>query len=154
MRLLVQVGNGCAELMDEQMRELTCDGSLRHQPPNHTRLGGDVAKKPKTAHYPIHQMTVEQFDRLFPNEDACKTYLVRHRWPDGVVRCPRCGFEAKAHGTKPFHWQCYNCAEQTSYRFSVLVDTVFENTNKTLRDWFRVIHMMTTSKKGVSALQV
>jgi len=113
-----------------------------------------VAKKPKTAHYRIHQMSVADFERQFPNEDACKTYLVRHRWPDGTVRCPRCGFEAHEHGTKPFHWQCYNCAPQTAYRFSVLVDTVFENTNKPLRDWFRVIHLMLTSKKGISALQI
>ena len=70
------------------------------------------------------------------------------------MRCPRCGFEAKEHGSKEFHWVCYNCAPESSYRFSVLVDTVFENTNKPLRDWFRVIHMMMTSKKGVSALQV
>jgi hypothetical protein len=40
------------------------------------------------------------------------------------------------------------------YRFSVLVGTIFENTNKPLRNWFRVIHMMLTSKKGVSALQM
>ena len=113
-----------------------------------------MAKKSKRSYYRIHQMTVDQFDRQFPDEDACRRYLVLHRWPTGIVRCPRCGFEAKAHGTKPFHWQCYNCDDQTSYRFSVTVGTVFENSNKPLRDWFRVIHMMTTSKKGVSALQV
>ena len=78
---------------------------------------------------------------------------MRHRWPDGVVRCPRCGFEAQAHGTKPFHWQCYTCAPD-GYRFSVLVGTIFENTNKPLREWFRVMHMMLTSKKGISALQI
>ena len=71
-------------------------------------------KTPKTPHYRIHQMTAEQFEKQFPNEDACSAYLVQHRWPTGVIRCPRCGFEAKAHGTKPFHWQCYNCSEQTS----------------------------------------
>jgi len=36
----------------------------------------------------------------------------------------------------------------------VLVGTIFENTNKDLREWFRVMHMMLTGKKGVSALQV
>src|SRR5207244_2936433 len=113
-----------------------------------------VAKNSKTSYYRIHQMTAAQFARQFPNEDACKTYLVRHRWPTGTVHCPRCGFEATAHGTKPFHWQCYNCGPETSYRFSVLVETVFENTNKPLLDWFRVMHMMLTSKKGISALQV
>src|SRR6185437_12509675 len=39
-------------------------------------------------------------------------------------------------------------------RFSPIAGTIFENTNKPLCDWFRVIHMMLTAKKGVSALQV
>ena len=113
-----------------------------------------MEKTPKTAHYRIHQMSVAQFEKQFPHEDACKAYLMANRWPDGVVRCPRCGFEAQAHGTKPYHWQCYNCAPDSSYRFSVLVETIFENTNKPLRDWFRVMHLMLTSKKGISALQI
>ena len=54
----------------------------------------------------------------------------------------------------PFHWQCYNCAPDTSYRFSHIAGTIFENTNKPLRDWYRVTHTMLTSKKGVSALQI
>jgi len=99
-------------------------------------------------------MSVRQFEKQFPTDDACKTYLAEHRWPDGIVRCPRCGFEATALTTKAFHWQCYNCAAESSYRFSVLVDTIFENTNKPLREWFRVIHLMLTSKKGMSALQI
>jgi transposase-like protein len=100
-------------------------------------------------------MTIRQWEAAFPNDDACKTYLVSCRWPLGV-HCPRCGnTEVSEHGTRSFHWQCYACSEKgTSYRFSVLVGTVFENTKYPLRDWFRVIHMMLTSKKGVSALQV
>lgn len=113
-----------------------------------------MEKTPKTAHYRIHQMSVAQFEKQFPHEDACKAYLMVNRWPDGVVRCPRCGFEAVALTNKAYHWQCYNCAPQSSYRFSVLVDTIFENTNKPLRDWFRVMHLMLTSKKGMSALQI
>ena len=112
------------------------------------------AKIPKTAHYRIHQMSVAQFEKQFPNEESCKIYLTANRWPDGIVRCPRCGtdkvyaLESRAH-----HWQCKQCADD-GYRFSVLVGTIFENTNKPLRDWFRVMHLMLTSKKGVSALQV
>ena len=40
------------------------------------------------------------------------------------------------------------------YRFSVIAGTIFENTNKPLRDWFRVVHLMLASKKGISALQI
>ena len=110
--------------------------------------------KQNPTHLHIHQMSIGQFEKQFPDEDACKEYLSRNRWPSGVY-CPRCGNpEVKAHGTKPFHWQCRACAPATTYRFSVLVDTIFENTNKPLREWFRVMHLMLTSKKGMSALQI
>jgi transposase-like protein len=102
----------------------------------------------------VTQLTVKQFDALFPNEDACKAYLVARRWPEGV-HCPRCGnVDVYPVTNRPFHWQCTKCAKAGSYRFSVIAGTIFENTNKPFKDWFRVIHMMLTSKKGVSALQV
>lgn len=100
------------------------------------------------------QLTIGQFDEMFPADDACKAYLAQQRWPNGV-RCPRCGNDKVTPvSTRPFHWQCTNCVPAGGYRFSVLVGTVFENTNVGLRDWFRVIHMMLTSKKGVAALEV
>jgi transposase-like protein/IS1 family transposase len=103
---------------------------------------------------PIHQLTAAQFDAMFPNEQACCAYLIGKRWPEGV-RCPRCGAEnPTALKNNPNHWQCYECAPATSYRFSHLTGTIFENTNKPLKDWFRVIHLMLTSKKGMSALQI
>jgi transposase-like protein len=100
-------------------------------------------------------MTIPQFEKMFPNEDACSAYLVAHRWPDGV-KCPRCGSSEKiaAVTTMAFKWQCYSCSPDSGYRFSEITGTIFENTNKDLREWFRVIHMMMTSKKGISALQV
>jgi transposase-like protein len=102
----------------------------------------------------IHQMTVKDFEALFPNEEACDAYLVRHRWPMGV-RCPRCGSDRVYELTNmPFKWECPACGAGNAYRFSHLVGTIFENTNVNLREWFRVIHMMLTAKKGVSALQV
>jgi len=102
----------------------------------------------------IHQMTFAQWEKAFPNEDACCAYLVGHRWPDGVY-CPRCGVEVThTVSTMAFKWQCYSCAPGSGYRFSHLTGTIFENTNKPLRDWFRVIHLMLTSKKGISSHQV
>ena len=109
-----------------------------------------MAKRPK----PVHQMTVAQFDATFPDEEACANYLIARRWPLGV-QCPRCGnnkvFPVK---TMPHKWQCYSCSPGQGYRFSHIAGTIFENTNKPLRDWFRVVHLMLTSKKGMSALQI
>jgi len=109
-----------------------------------------MAKQPR----PVHQMTVAQFEKAFPDEESCAAYLVARRWPNGV-KCPRCGnTKVFAVGTMAFKWQCYQCAPDSGYRFSHIAGTVFENTNKPLRDWYRVTHMMLTSKKGMSALQI
>jgi transposase-like protein len=107
------------------------------------------AKQPKQ----VQQMTEKQFDAAFPDDDACKAYLTVHRWPEGV-RCPRCdNNKVYPLPSRPFHWQCEKCAKD-GYRFSVLVGTIFENTNASLRDWFKVIHLMLTSKKGMSSRQL
>ena len=107
-------------------------------------------KQPK----PVHQLTAVEFDAMFPDEDACKAYLVGRRWPNGV-HCPRCG-SGHVYGLKTmaFKWECMDCGEGISYRFSHLAGTIFENTNKPLKDWFRVAHLMLVSKKGMSALQI
>lgn len=98
-------------------------------------------------------LTMAQFEAKFPTEDACDSYLVAGRWPQGVT-CPRCGND-KVYELehKPYHWQCHQCAEN-GYRFSVIAGTVFENTNVDLRQWFKVIYLMLSSKKGMSALQI
>jgi len=110
-----------------------------------------MAKRPK----PVHQMTEAQFEDMFPmgDDDAPKAYLKARRWPHGV-RCPRCGNPAVYDlPSRKWHWQCEKCAPD-GYRFSVIAGTIFENTNKPLRQWFKVVHLMTTSKKGISSLQI
>lgn len=100
-------------------------------------------------------MTESQFEDMFPmgDNDAPKAYLKARRWPQGV-RCPRCGNPAVYDlPSRKWHWQCEKCAPD-GYRFSVIAGTIFENTNKPLRQWFKVVHLMTTSKKGISALQI
>src|ERR1700678_4350291 len=118
----------------------------------HRRGKAMRSKQPK----PVPQLTVAEFEEMFPDEDACRAYLVARRWPEGV-QCPRCGNPAVYDlKSKKWHWQCAKCAPggSTGYRFSHTVGTIFENPTKPLRDWYRVIHLMTVSKKGISALQV
>src|SRR6266404_1970088 len=101
--------------------------------------------------------TLDGFDRQFPTDEACKDYLAKRRWPDGV-RCPRCGAKEKVYALKarPFHWLCKNadCGGRNGYRFSVITRTIFEDTKIGLRLWFKVGYLMLTAKKGISALQV
>jgi len=98
------------------------------------------------------QLTQVEFDRMFPNSEACQRYLLARRWPTGVS-CPRCGNDkVYALKSRPFHWICKK--HETVYRFSLTVGTIFENSNVPLLRWFKVLYLMLTSKKGVSALQI
>ena len=101
-----------------------------------------------------NQLTAGQFDKLFPNEEACDNYLIANRWPKGI-HCPRCGStNVYPLQTMKFKWECPDCREGGAYRFSHLVGTIFENTKVDLRDWFKVIHLMLGAKKGISAMQI
>jgi len=102
-------------------------------------------------------MTFQEFMAVFRDETACRQYLADRRWPDGKVKCPKCGNE-KVYTSKarPFNWFCRNKTDlhDAPYRFSVLVGTVFENTNVPLETWFKVLYTILQSKKGVSSRQI
>jgi ribosomal protein L37AE/L43A len=98
-------------------------------------------------------MSFSELEKAFSTEEACRNYLACHRWPSGEVSCPRCGNKGVYHLSKSGLWQCHECTSD-GYRFSVVDGTIFENTNQSLRDWFRVIHKILTATKRVSALQI
>lgn len=102
---------------------------------------------------PLNRMTAAQFEAAFPNEKACISYLIARRWPNGV-RCPRCSNPRVYALPSGHHWQCHKCTPRGGYRFSHLVGTIFEDTNKPLKDWFHVVHKIVTRKTGVSAMQI
>lgn len=97
-------------------------------------------------------LSVDAFDRRFPTEESCRVALRDARWPDGV-ECPKCGKKEKVYAlkSKPFYWLCKNCK---AYRFSVISGTIFENTKKPLKVWFKVAYLMLVAKKGRSALEI
>jgi transposase-like protein len=104
----------------------------------------------------VLRMTLAEFDELFPDEHACYVYLMLRRWPSGP-RCPRCNNERVYESTaRPWRWQCKQCGKnnRSPYRFSLKTGTIFEETKKPLRTWFKVLHLMVTSKKGISAHQI
>jgi transposase-like protein len=91
----------------------------------------------------------------FKDETKARQWLESIRWPDGPV-CPHCGsvssdhykLEGKAH--RPGVYKCKDCREQ----FTVTVGTVFERSKIKLNVWLQAMHLMTSSKKGVSSKQL
>ena len=110
-----------------------------------------MKKHPK----PVHQMTESQFEDMFPmgDDDAPKAYLKARSWPEGV-RCPRCGNPAVYDlPSRKWHWQCEKCA-QTAIGFRFSPGRSLRTPTSRCAQWFKVVHLMTTSKKGISALQI
>jgi transposase-like protein len=98
--------------------------------------------------------TIDAFDKQFSTEAACRQFLVEMRWPNGV-ECPRCNNpKVYALKSRPFNWVCKACGGRNGYRFSVLTGTIFQDTKKPLKLWFKVGYLMLVGKKGISALQV
>jgi Transposase zinc-ribbon domain/ISXO2-like transposase domain len=83
--------------------------------------------------------------------------IYNRRWPDGVVKCPHCGKSETVYNiNQPWKWECSNpeCRSGNTYRFSLYVRTIFENTKYPIKTWFEVLWQMLNSKKGVSAKQI
>jgi transposase-like protein len=86
---------------------------------------------------------------FFKDEETCKTYYEKARWGE-VVLCPHCGND-KVYRTN----RGYKCAKkECCKKFSVTVGTIFENSKIGLRTWFASMYLVSTSKKGVSSLQL
>jgi transposase-like protein len=87
-----------------------------------------------------------EFQRFFAEEEDCRAYLERLRWPDGF-RCPACG-SGEAWKTKRGPWLCGACRRQSS----VTAGTLLAGTRTPLRQWFAAIWQLVAQKQGMSAL--
>jgi transposase-like protein len=85
----------------------------------------------------------------FKDEATCIAYYENVRWNGNIV-CPNCGSANPYKTTRG-----YKCSNNTCYKkFTVKVGTIFENSKIPLRTWFAAIYLCTTSKKGVSSVQL
>ena len=94
-------------------------------------------------------LTLYDFLNKFPSEDECFQYLFKKRWPDGF-RCPKCGNQAAYYIEKHRRFQCTACRRQTS----VTAGTVFHRLRHPLLTLFWAVYLISTSKKGISAMEL
>lgn len=99
-------------------------------------------------------MTADLTSPIYTDEAAARAHLEAQRWPHGPV-CPHCGTVDSAtrlagEKHRPGLLECRACRKQ----FSVTVGTVFERSHVPLHKWVLAVHLMTASKKGMSAHQL
>ncbi|MGD9535851.1 MAG: IS1595 family transposase [Alphaproteobacteria bacterium] len=104
-------------------------------------------------------MNTIQLARYFSDEAAAIEFIEAQMWPEGPV-CPHCGSVDRVYVLKGVKdkkgrerlglKKCGACRKQ----FTVRVGTIFEDSHIPLNKWLYAIHMMCSSRKGVSANQL
>lgn len=109
--------------------------------------------EPRRADYSESQYSLMEFMREFPNDAACLNWLWRNRYSeDGDhAECPKCERVRKFHKVKERPaWDCDSCG----HHLHPLAGTIFHKSSTSLQLWFFAIHLMTSTRCGVSAKQL
>ncbi|MBL6458251.1 IS1595 family transposase [Belnapia sp. T6] len=99
-------------------------------------------------------MSADLTDAIYHDEAAARAHLEAQRRPKGPV-CPKCGTVDNAtrlcgEAHRPGLLERRACRRQ----FSVTVGTVFERSHVPLHKWVLAVHLLASSKKGMSAHQL
>jgi hypothetical protein len=89
--------------------------------------------------------------KKFPDEKTCVEYLIEQRW-NGKPECVFCGCTKvyTIEGGKRF-----KCADKfCNKKFSATVGTIYENSKVGLQTFFAALYLISSSKKGISSLQL
>lgn len=97
----------------------------------------------------MHFKNVLELLDYFKDESTCKAYLEQKRW-GGTPACHHCG-SIRVYRTK----SGFKCAETLcNKKFSVTSGSIYHGTHLPLRIWFAAIYLASSSKKGISSLQL
>jgi len=95
--------------------------------------------------------TIHDFQRQFPDDDACLEFVKELRYPGCVTECVKCGVERKHYRvTGRMSYVCPSCGHQ----ISPLAGTIFHKSCTPLTLWFHAIFQMGSTKCGISAKQI
>lgn len=94
--------------------------------------------------------SLPQFQRLFPNDDACARYLEGAKWSNGF-ECPHCHEKGEPFRfeARPGVLRCRKCRSD----ISLTAGSVMERTHSSLTTWFWGAYLVATSTPGISAVQ-
>ena len=93
--------------------------------------------------------TLPAFIERFGTDAQCRAYLVRALWPEGFC-CAGCGHREAWSHEKRLIEACRSCGKQ----HAILAGTIFEQTKTGLAEWFLAIYLVTSSKGGISAMEL
>lgn len=96
-------------------------------------------------------LTISTFQlfKLFPDQEAARSYLESRLWPEGP-RCPVCGLGERITARASGYYRCNQCKED----FTVRTGTIMERSHVPLHKWLYAMYLLVTARKGISSLQL
>src|SRR4051794_29007560 len=107
--------------------------------------------KPMPRNRVQHQkgLSDDAFERLYPDEDACRKAWFAWRWPEGF-KCPRCAGSTYCEIRGRQLLQCRRCCHQTL----LIAAPVLRGPKLRMGVWFRAMHLFAKGKKGLSNIEL
>lgn len=96
--------------------------------------------------------TLREAILFFADYDNCRKAVEAIRWPDGMVRCPRCGSDHVTYLESARVWKCYG--KHLRAKFSLKVGTIFEDSAIGLEKWLPALWLVTNCKNGISSYEL
>src|SRR5260370_17668773 len=101
-------------------------------------------------------MNMIEVTKNLATDEQCFDYLERKRWPDGKIRCLRCGadrisrVERKSPGKNKRN-RLYSCLEPTcNYQFSPTTGTIFHDSHMPLTKYLTAAPPIVPSKQSIN----
>jgi transposase-like protein len=97
-------------------------------------------------------LTLHEAVTFFSDFENCRRFMVELRWPDGVVKCPRCDSSHVVYLAKQRKWKCYGKHEAPT--FTLKTGTVFEDSPIALDKWIVAVWQVVNCKNGISSWEI
>ncbi|MCY4002697.1 MAG: IS1595 family transposase [Rhodospirillales bacterium] len=95
--------------------------------------------------------TYYEFQKQFPDDDACLAHIMQVRYGGTELQCPKCERHGKFYRlTNQLGYSCQHCG----HHIHPCAGTFLHRTHTPLHKWFFAMHLFSTSRHGVAAKEL
>ena len=95
--------------------------------------------------------TFYEFQKQFPDDEACLAHIMKTRYGGTELDCPKCGVFSKFYRlSRERAYECQHCR----YQLHPTANTFMHRTHLPLHKWFFALFLFSTSRHGVAAKEL
>ncbi|MFQ3575947.1 MAG: 7TM diverse intracellular signaling domain-containing protein, partial [Cytophagales bacterium] len=130
----------------QQKHEIEALNEVLHQDNQNLKLNLDKQAK---ARLMFEDMSFEDFEKVYPDEDSCLKLLAETKWV-GEFKCRRCENNQFFPGRSPYSKRCTKCG----YEESATAYTIMHGTKIPLQKAFYMVYLVSTRQQDISSEEI